>query len=242
MAPDKKFELAIIIPVYNECACIAEVVLSWLKMLDTLNIQFQMLVLNDGSTDTTAQALASFGQDPRVQIVNKPNAGHGPTILMGYRSMLPSADWLFQCDSDGEIQPDEFPRLWNQRDQYDALFGYRENRIQSRGRALISAVSRAAVKVLCGSGVRDVNTPYRLMRAELLEKFLEQIPGDTFAPNIIIAGEISRRNQRILNTPVSYQPRRTGQVSIVRWKLWKAAAKSLMQTVSYFIKHRAVAA
>jgi glycosyltransferase involved in cell wall biosynthesis len=234
----KEFDLMLVMPVYNEEACIAEVVQSWVTTLDTLHIRYQMLILNDGSKDSTLEALSIFQTMPQVRVIDKPNSGHGPTILLGYRMACKSADWIFQCDSDGEMLPEAFPGLWSQREQYDALFGYRENRIQSKGRALISAVSRMAVKTLFGSGVKDVNTPYRLIRADVMAQFIDRIPDDTFAPNIIVSGELSRRSQRIFNTAVPHQHRRTGQVSIVKWKLWKAAMRSLMQTFRYFSKSR----
>ena len=128
--------------------------------------------------------------------------------------------------------------LWEQRHHYDALFGYRENRIQSRGRALISSISRVAVGILCGRQVRDVNTPFRLMRADMLSGFIHSLPDNTFAPNIIISGELNRRTRNILNLPVRHNQRRTGQVSIVKWRLWKMAARSLMQTLYYFASNR----
>ena len=59
------------------------------------------------------------------------------------------------------------------------------------------------------------------------------VPADTFAPNIIISGEINKKTENIYNTPVKHQHRRTGQVSIVKLKLWKAAFKSLLQTLKY---------
>lgn len=236
----KSYDLILVMPVYNEEECIADVVRQWEQTISGLGIRYSLFVYNDGSKDSTADVLSCFSGNASIKAINKENSGHGPTILRGYREAVKQADWVFQCDSDGEMLPDAFPALWNRREEYDALFGYRENRIQSRGRALISAVSRAAVRLFFGQGVKDVNTPYRLMRSEIMEQFVFSIPADTFAPNVIVSGEFNRRRTRILNTPVPHQHRRTGQVSIVKWKLWKAAAQSLLQTVSYFWRNRHV--
>ena len=234
----KTYDLVLVMPVYNEEECIDSVVKNWDQMLSELEIQYALFIYNDGSRDSTENVLARFDCDDSVRVVNKPNSGHGPTILCGYREAVTAAEWVFQCDSDGEMLPDGFPELWRQRNEYDALFGYRENRVQSKGRALISAVSRMAVRLFFGQGVRDVNTPYRLMRSDILSKFIDAIPKDTFAPNIIVSGEFNRRGVRILNTPVPHEHRRTGQVSIVKWTLWKAAVRSLAQTGAYFWKTR----
>jgi len=224
-------DLALVMPVYNEEACIVEVLQSWKATLSQLGIRYEMIVLNDGSKDRTAEALASFAGDPTIVVVNKRNSGHGPTILEGYRMAVKRAPWVFQCDSDNEMRAEHFPALWAQREQYDALFGIRAGRAQNAGRKLISACSRLTVKLFFGQGVQDVNTPYRLMRAPLLDRALGQIPADTFAPNVIISGALAQAGLRLCNVPVPHEGRRTGSVSIVKWRLWKAAFRSFWQTL-----------
>jgi dolichol-phosphate mannosyltransferase len=224
-------ELAMVMPVYNEETCIADVVASWREVLSGLCVPFRIIVLNDGSKDRTAEKLATFAADERITVINKPNAGHGPTILQGYHLAVDLADWVFQCDSDDEMKASEFPRLWENRESYDVLFGYRQNRMQGLGRKVISAVSRMTVALMFGSGVKDVNTPYRLMRSAFLRQIIGQIPDGTFAPNVIIAGAFARAKLRIANLPVPHENRRTGTVSIVKWKLWKSAFRSFFQTL-----------
>ena len=224
-------DLIVVLPVYNEEGCIGEVVRSWRETLARLGIRFGILVFNDGSTDGTARALEQFAGDARIEVIPKPNSGHGPTILQGYRRAAAQAEWVFQCDSDNEMSPEAFPRLWEKRERYDALLGARTGRSQSRGRALISEVSRLSVRLWFGPGVTDVNTPYRLVRARVLEEIARQIPADTFAPNVIISGALALAGLRIWNEPVEHRGRRTGRVSIVKWKLWKAAFRSFVQTL-----------
>lgn len=228
---DMPLDLAVVMPVYNEQDCIAGVVESWRRELTSLGISYHILVLNDGSTDGTAARLQSFAGAPDVRVTNKANSGHGPTILMGYHRAIDLADWVFQCDSDDEMKPEHFASLWSERGRYDALFGMRLNREQNLGRRIISAVSRLTVQILFGKGVVDVNVPFRLIKAELLGQIVRQIPPDTFAPNVIIAGSIAKGRLRIYNHPIPHESRKTGTVSIVRWKLWKSAFRSLLQTL-----------
>ncbi|MBN1867695.1 glycosyltransferase family 2 protein [Candidatus Sumerlaeota bacterium] len=225
------YDLAVVIPAYNEEACIARVVESWRDVLSGLDIQFRIVVLNDGSRDGTAQALEVFRDDDRIEVANKANSGHGPTILVGYGMACAMADWVFQCDGDDEIKAVHFHEFWKRRDDYDALLGVRVGRVQNAGRRFISAVSRLAVRVLFGRGVGDVNVPYRLIRAGLLKEIVASIPPDTFAPNVIVSGALARARARILNLPVPHEGRTTGSVSIVRWRLWKSAARALWQTI-----------
>jgi dolichol-phosphate mannosyltransferase len=218
-------------PVYNEEDCIADVIRSWLRVFEEQQIHGCIIVLNDGSRDGTEAALRAFANDKRIDAISKLNSGHGPTILMGYHKAVDLAEWVFQCDSDDEMKAEYFPRLWGGRDQYDALFGIRAARRQNAARRLISFGSRLTVRLLFGKGVVDVNSPYRLLRSQFLKPIIGQIPDDTFAPNVMISGAVSRAGLRIYNTPIPHEGRRTGTVSIVKWKLWKMAFRSFWQTL-----------
>jgi dolichol-phosphate mannosyltransferase len=225
-------DLALVMPIYNESGCIARVVDSWRGSLANLGIGFRMIVLDDGSTDDTAAELEQFQPDQAIEIIHQANIGHGPTILRGYKRAVNFAQWVFQCDSDDEISPQFFPIFWQRRGQYDAVLGIRERDTRSAGRRIISGVARLTVRLFFGPGVRDVNVPYRLIRASLLKDLIVQIPPGTFAPNIVISGAIARAGLPILQIPVHCEGRKTGSPSIVRLRLWRSAALSFYQTLS----------
>ena len=225
-----KYDLTLVMPVYNEADCIRSVVDAWLERLATLSIKYRILVINDGSRDGTAQALDVYRGRSDATVLDKANSGHGPTILLGYRMAVDDSDWVFQCDSDDEISPADFSAFWSRRDEADALVGVRQNRGQPLARKIISAASRWTVRLLYRGGVADVNCPYRLMRATALAPLLGRLPEDTFAPNVILSGLFALRGLRLLNLPVAYRLRRTGTVSLAKFSLWKKAAKAFIQT------------
>lgn len=226
-------ELIVVMPVYNEAECIGAVLDDWRAALSQLNIDFEIIALNDGSKDNTAEVLAAYKSDARISVVNKANSGHGPTILQGYRDAATRAQWVFQIDSDDEMKPRAFANFWKRRDKYDAIFGVRVAREQDSARRFLSAGSRATVKFLYGRGVRDVNVPYRLMRATVLAPIVAAIPDDTFAPNILISGVLGKKRRRVLNLPVLHENRKTGTASLTNSKVWKVAARALGQTVRF---------
>lgn len=230
---NKKYELAVVMPVYNEQDCVIMVIESWLSILPT--IRFKIILLNDGSKDDTLQRLKQYQDDDRLLIIDKPNDGHGPTILLGYQIACKIAEWVFQCDSDGEMAPDAFLLLWEKRKKYSALFGYRQNRHQNASRKMISVFSRFSVKLLFGTGIKDVNTPFRLINSILLAKILSHIPERTFAPNILISAVLNSCGIKTYQIPVKHSNRKTGTVSIVRWRLIKSAVKAFLQTVMFAI-------
>ncbi len=224
-------DLAVLIPVYNEEACVVRVVKSWQAVLSCLQIKFRIIILNDGSTDGTRETLEAFKGDSHVVVIHKENSGHGPTILLGYQKAVETAQWVFQCDGDDEIKPDYFPYLWHKRKDFDVLFGVRQGRDQNVSRWCISIFSRLSVRILFGRGVTDVNVPYRLMRSSILNPIIVQIPSHIFAPNVIISGVLSRERVRIYEYPVLHEGRKTGEVSIVKWKLFRVAIKSFWQVL-----------
>lgn len=236
----KPYDLIVVMPVYNEAEAIGPVLKKWQAMLDTLNIRYQIRAYNDGSKDNTGAILkeVSSTSDGRILGVDKANSGHGPTILRGYREAAREAEWVFQIDSDDEMGPESFPKLWAMREAYDFLVGQRDGRRQPLPRKIISFVSRLCVRIFYGKGIWDVNTPYRLMRAEAFQRHYEAIPDNTFAPNVILSGLAARNGLRMTEIPVPQHDRTTGEVSIKKWKLLKAAAKSFKQTIDFSFADR----
>ncbi len=224
-------DVTVVMPVYNEQDCICEVIADWKAALDNLQITYHLLILNDGSRDNTAAKLTVYQDDPAVTVINKKNSGHGPTILAGYRMACEDADWVFQVDSDNEMRAEHFHTLWNEHRDCDAVFGIRSAREQALPRRIVSLISRMVVNFFYGCGVRDVNCPFRLMRADILSQLIECIPPDTFAPNVALAGLFVLKDRRVINIAVPHSNRQTGEVSIKKWKLFKAALKSFWQTI-----------
>lgn len=229
-------ELAVVIPVYNEEGSIGEVLKKWSNELGRLGIDYQIHVYNDGSKDKTKEAISGYTlNNKRIIAHDKKNSGHGPTIIQGYRENS-DKEWIFQIDSDDEIQPGFFEELWEKRNDYDFLIGARSTRANVLSRKIISFVSRLIVKLLYGKGVYDVNSPYRLMRVSVFRDYFLSIKPGTFAPNVIVSAIACQKKLRIYEKKVDCSFRQQGEVSIKKFKLLQAAVKSFVQTI-YFRIH-----
>lgn len=236
-------KLAIVMPVYNEEEAIGAVLDKWIVAMDQMEINYTINPYNDGSKDGSYQVIQNKATQYPGKIIahTKENSGHGPTILQGYREAAEAGcDWVFQIDSDDEMGPDGFPGLWTRRENYDFLVGIRDGRKQALPRKIISAVSRLSVRIFFGKSVWDVNTPYRLMRVSAFKNAWNTIPADSFAPNVIISGIAARKKLRCFEMRVPQRDRQTGEVSIKKWKLFKAAAKSFWQTIVFSVKGRSL--
>lgn len=222
--------LSVIMPVYNEVAAIGEALEEWADELGHLGIDYEIRVYDDGSKDATPDVLSNLAKEnPRLVVERHENRGHGPTILRGYREA--TAPWVFQTDSDGEMDVHGFAGLWEHREDYDFLFGTRDGRESSPVRWLVTRVSRLSVWLLFARGVSDVNTPYRLMRSDALRPLLAGLPDDLFAPNVILSGLAAKAGLRIYEIPVAFLGRRHGGGSLVSFNILRPAARSLAQTI-----------
>ena len=226
-----------VVPVYNEEGAIAGVLDSWAAELERLGIDYRLAVYDDGSRDGTGRILAELAaRNPRLRATRHENRGHGPTILRGYHEAR--TPWILQIDSDGEMAASHFGSLWRQRDSYDFLLGARQDRASAPVRRLVSAGSRAAAHLLIGNGVRDVNSPYRLMRREAVLPLLDLLPEQPFAPNVLLSGLAARARLRILELPVPHEGRRTGSGSLTSRRLWAGIARSFGDTLATAVRAR----
>lgn len=230
--------LCVVMPVYNEQDAIGPVLEKWVKALTALGIDFVIRPYNDGSKDRSLEVMRKVAaRADRIEVRDKKNGGHGNTILTGYREAAKDGfDWVFQIDSDDEMGPEKFGELWTKRGEYDFLVGIRDGRKQALPRKIISFVSRLCVRLFYGKSIWDVNTPYRLMRVSKFREFYEKIPLTTFAPNVILSGLVGRNHLRFHEIRVPQHDRTTGEVSIKKWKLLKAAARSFYQTIAFAVK------
>lgn len=178
--------LAVVIPVFNEEKTIGPLINDLQRLLVEKNISFQFIIINDGSTDRSLDILQSLSATiPCIRIITHTNRGHGPSLLHGY-SIAIQQEWVFQLDSDYQYDLSAFNLLWDNKEQHDLLIAERKQRNASIARDVATAISQGLVRFLYGSGIRDINSPYRLMRSVKLASALTYIKANSFAPNILI--------------------------------------------------------
>lgn len=236
-----KTQLYIVIPVYNEAGIIEVVIQDWMAVLNTLDIRYKIKLYNDGSTDSTIEVLNTIiKQYPDyIELIDKKNSGHGPTVLRSYREAL-DAEWVFQVDSDNEIKAHYFTEFWNIREQYDLIIGKRINRDSPLFRKVMTYFSYLVVKLFYGKGIKDANCPYRLMRTSAFKTIFTSIPEDTFAPNIIVSGMASKKKLNIKSFNIQFDTRTVGVSSLSSNvpKLLKISINSFLEIINYARKNK----
>ncbi len=224
-------DVAVVIPVFNEEKLIGECINEWLNVLDSVNLNYEILIIDDGSSDATISIVERYGDNQNIQMIIKQNEGHGPTILAGYKRAVGIAEWVFQADSDNEISPNQFSALWSRRQGQDAVIAWRQGRNQTTVRRLVTFFARVTTKVLFRCHLRDVNIPFRLIRSETLTILLEKIPSDTFAPNIALSGALSLMNYQVEECPVVFNQRIVGESSLSNLGAVRKGGRALLELI-----------
>lgn len=230
MAP----ECVVVMPAYNEAACIREVCAEWLAAIQARG-NAALLLVDDGSTDGTAEILDDLAREnPVLTVIHQPNAGHGRAILRGYRAALETGcEWVFQVDGDGQFDAADFSLLWTCTGRSTFVLGARKHRRDRYYRVALSAAHCVLLRWLFKTEIADPNIPFRLMRASLLAALLKNIPETVFAPNVFLAILASRCGQDPCNVPVRHRARATGTASIRPARLLRIMVRCLTELIRF---------
>lgn len=214
----KNDTLYIIIPAYNESANIIDVINDWYPIVEKHNADqtSRLVIIDDGSKDNTFDIISEAAKTrPLLKPIRKGNAGHGATVLFGYKyALTKKADFIFQTDSDGQTRPEEFKRFWNRRNDYDMVIGWRKGRQDGLSRVFVTKTLKAVIRLCFGVHVKDANTPYRLMNAATLDKYIDLIPDNFNLSNVILSVIYAKKNCKVKYIPITFRPRQGGVNSI----------------------------
>ncbi len=221
-----------VMPAYNEAENIEATIRQWYPVVKRCAEQgnnARLVIANDGSKDKTYNIMAGMKtQFPLLEPLDKSNSGHGATILYLYRYALENgADYIFQTDSDGQTDPNEFWPMWEARDKYDMQIGHRRGRQDGFSRIVVTKTLRLVVRMMFGVWVRDANTPFRLMQANKLKDILQVIPQDFFLSNVAISAIATKWGYRIGWREITFKPRQGGINSINLKRIMKIGWKAL---------------
>lgn len=226
-------KLFIVMPAYNEQDNIEDVVSSWHKIVENIvrkgSLDSKLVVINDGSKDNTYNVLLELQKRYKYLLpLTKDNSGHGPTLIYGYKYAIDNgADYIFQTDSDGQTNPNEFEAFWNLRNTYDAILGNRTVRGDGKSRAFVEHTVCFLLKLFFGVKVPDANAPFRLMKTSTVNKYISRLPENYNLPNIMLTTYFSYYKENICFKEISFKPREKGTNSINIKKIIKIGFESL---------------
>ena len=222
--------LYIVMPAYNEEGNIESVVDAWYPILKGKSDDSRLVIADFGSKDKTHEILCKLQKEkyPKLVILDTTNQFHGPKVIALYNYAIKNgADYIFQTDSDGQTNPEEFDAFWNDRKNFDGIFGNRTVRGDGNDRAFVEKVVCFLLRLYFGVRVPDANAPFRLMRTEIVKKYLYKMPEDYNLPNIMMTTYFSFYGERLSFKEISFKPRTLGVNSVNIPKIIKIGWKAL---------------
>lgn len=221
--------LYIVMPAYNEEANILGVVDSWYGLLENKSPDSRLVVADSGSKDATHNILVKYkSSHPQLEILENTDRQHGPKVIALYDYAIKNgADYIFQTDSDGQTNPKEFNAFWEERKDFDGIFGNRTVRGDGKFRAFTEKVVCFLLKLYFKVKVPDANAPFRLMRANVVKKYLYRLDPDYNLPNIMMTTYFSYYKESMVFREISFKPRRAGKNSVNIPRIIKIGWKAL---------------
>ncbi len=196
--------------------------------LKNLNKSYEIIFINDGSTDRTFELLKEiFHKDQNVKkVINFfKNAGQGAAITAGITHSR--GKHFILMDSDLQLAPEDLPKLVIEFDNgYDIVSGFRKNRKDSINRTLPSKIANFIMRKLSKSNLTDFGCTFKIYRGELIRAF-NYGPLKLFNPVYVIA-----QAQKCKEIPVSHFPRKYGKSGWTFKKLMDFNMENLMGLIS----------
>jgi glycosyltransferase involved in cell wall biosynthesis len=211
-------KIAFLVPAYNEAATIRGV----LEAIDALGLDRQIVVVDDGSTDATAQIVRDYATtSPGIVLLQQPNQGKGAALRAGIPHL--EGDIAVIQDADMEYDPAEVPHLVDPILQgvADVVYGSRLSGGRAQraymfwhlmGNKLLSMLTG----VLFNTTLSDMETGYKAFRLEILKAL--PLTESQFGIEPEITGWICRRKLRIYEVPISYYGRTYDEGKNITWR------------------------
>lgn len=224
----KMDNLYVVMPAYNEEENIEKTVREWYTVLEGKGEGSKLVIADSGSKDRTHEILTGLKNEfPGLEILADTDRYHGPKVIALYDYAIKNgADYVFQTDSDGQTDPKEFAQFWEARTEYDGIFGLRCERGDGKSRAFVEKVVCLLVRMFFGVKVPDANAPFRLMKTDIVRKYLYKLDPDYNIPNIMMTTYFAYYQEKMEFIPISFKPRQGGVNSINIRKIvgigWKA--------------------
>jgi len=180
--------ITVAMPAYNEAENIEAMVADVIEVMDTLTDDYEVIVVDDGSSDGTGQVVESLERRyPQVRLVShEVNQGYGAAVFSGLINAR--KELVFFTDSDRQFDLREIEKLLAHIDKADLVVGFRTPRRDPFMRRLNGWGWSALVTLLFGYTARDIDCAFKLMRREVIERVKDKVEsrGATFSAEFLV--------------------------------------------------------
>lgn len=227
-------ELSVFFPAYNEEESIKATVEKAIIVLKKIAEKWEIIVVNDGSTDKTSEIVKTLRQaqgkrNPIRLITHTRNRGYGAALKSGFYNA--KYNWIAYTDAEGQFDFSEINKFFEKQRQTDAdlVIGYYLKRAVPFYRILGSRLWELAVFLLFGLRVKDIDCGFKLVKKEVIDSIprLEAERGPFISSELLIKAK--RAGFKIMEIGVHHYPRTTGKATGASLKVALSGLKDLWQ-------------
>jgi dolichol-phosphate mannosyltransferase len=208
---------SLVIPFFQEAGNVESIVPAACKVVAQFDPQFEAILVDDGSTDSTGQELAQIATaDPRCRIITLPeNRGQAAALLTGLKQARGA--FILTMDGDGQNDPGDFPALFALLEEGDIALacGWRINRHDSALRRVLSRLANAIRSRVLHDGLHDAGCQLRVFRRAVIASLQPSPLLQAFLPAMAVAAGF-----RVGELPVRHHPRQHGDSKYGLRNLW----------------------
>lgn len=203
--------LSLVLPAHNEVLNLEAVVRRALEVLPELTENFEIIVVDDGSRDGTAELADRLAaESSRVRVVHHPvNRGYGAALTSGFQAA--TGDYIMFMDADQQFDPADLAHLAPFVPQADIVAGYRIERRDPWIRLVYARIFNLCMRLLFGLNVRDIDCAFKIYRADLLKAIEITTAGALINTELLVKAR--RAGATIVEVGVRHFPRPTGESS-----------------------------
>lgn len=198
--------LSVVVPLYNEEECVEDLVFKLIKHLEASDLSYEIILVDDGSTDGTWEIIERMKKDSARLMGIKFRRNYGQTSAMVAGFDHASGEIIVTMDGDLQNDPNDIPALLKKiREGYDIVSGWRINRQDHFSRVMPSKVANAIISFTTGVHLHDYGCSLKAYRAECIKPLKAYGEMHRFFPALA-----SMTGAKITEVPVNHHPRKRG--------------------------------
>lgn len=208
----KKFGISCVFPAYNEEENIKHAIKEAIKVFAQLNLDYEIIVVDDGSSDKTSEITLSMAKENKnIRLIKHPrNLGYADALKTGFKSA--SKTFAFYTDADNQFDLKDIGKALPLIKDADMVIGYRVKRADNFIRKVGSFGYNLLARKLLKLEVKDIDCAFKLFRREVFDKI--EIETKAWMVDTEILAKAKKYNMTIKEIGVKHLPRVQGKVTV----------------------------